>query len=153
MNDRTTLLREIHEAWQAYAAALAACADDDLLGIADGTWTRKDLVAHVAWWEGSSSDALEAVTAGRDPAWRNESTDATNARVEAEHKDLPVAEVRRLAAAAHERLLATIGAASDEDLFTAGRFPWMNGAALVEMVRGDTSQHYPEHAGHLAEHR
>jgi len=149
MNDRTTLLREIHEAWQTYAAALAACSDDALLEIADGTWTRKDLVAHVAWWEGSSSDAVEAVTAGRDPAPRTESTDATNARVEFEHKDLPAAEIRRLAAAAHERLLATIGGASDEDLFTAGRFGWMNGAALAEMVRDDTSRHYPEHVSHL----
>ena len=149
MNDRTALLREIHETWQGYAAALAALTDEDLLGIADGSWTRKDLVAHVAWWEGSSADALEAVSAGRDPAWRDETTDETNARVEAEHKDLAPADVRRLAVQAHERILARIGASADEDLLTAGRFGWMQGRALVEMVRGDTSGHYPEHTAHL----
>jgi hypothetical protein len=149
MHDRTTLLREIHEAWQAYAAALAALTDEDLAAVADGSWTRKDLVAHIAWWEGSSADALEAVAAGRDPASRTETADETNARIEAEHKDVPASEARRLGAQAHERLLARIGAATDDDLFAAGRFRWMNGDPLVEMVRDDTSRHYPEHTRRL----
>ncbi len=150
MNDRTSLLQEIDAAWRPYAAALAGLSDSDLLAIADGTWTRKDLVAHVAWWEGSSAGALEAIREHRDPPWRDETTDAKNARIEAEFKDVPASEVRQLAAAAHERLLAAIDAADEADLATPGRFPWMGGDPLAEMVRGDTSRHYPDHVRHLA---
>ena len=149
MNDRTTLLREIDEAWQPYAAALAAATDEDLLGIAEGTWTRKDLVAHVAWWETSSADTLEAIGDERDPPWRDETTDETNARVETEFKDVSAADVRRLAGEAHARLVERIASMDDEDLATPGRFPWMNGEPLAEMIRGDTTRHYPDHVAPL----
>lgn len=149
MDDRSTLLREIEAAWRPYADALDALSDDDLLEIADGTWTRKDLVAHVAWWEGSSTSTLEAVAEHRDPPWRDETTDETNARVEAEHKDVPGPEIRTMAAVAHERLLRAIAAVDEADLSTAGRFPFMNGDALIALVRGDTSEHYPEHVRQL----
>lgn len=145
MDDRATLRAEIDEAWRPYAAILNSLSDDELLTHADGTWTRKDVVAHVAWWEASSADALAAVAAGRAPAWRDETTDATNARIEAEWKTAPTTAVRAFAAAAHERLLAGLGAVNEADLWTSGRFAWMDGDPLAEMIRGDSSRHYPDH--------
>lgn len=149
MNDRTALLDEIDAGWRAFAAALANLSDDDLLGLADGTWTRKDLVAHVAWWEGSSADALVAVAAGREPEWLEEPLDERNARVEAEHKDLTPAVVRQMALETHARLIRAIEDADELDLFDADRLPWLQGDPLASKIRGDTSEHYPDHLAAL----
>ena len=48
-----------------------------------------------------------------------------------------------------ERLLAGIKPLTDDDLFGAGRWPWLGEEALVEMVLWDTSRHYKAHLEHL----
>ena len=145
MDERDALIAEIEAAWRPVAAILDHLTDDELLGAAEGSWTRKDVVAHLGWWEASSAATLEAIAAGADPPWRDETTDATNARVEAEWKHAPAHAVRQFGADAHARLVAALRAIDPADLFTPGRCPWLDGDPLSAMVRGDTTEHYPEH--------
>ena len=57
--------------------------------------------------------------------------------------------MRAYEAAAFERLVAAVEAASDEDLFTVGRFPWLGEETLATAVEWDSTRHYPEHLPHL----
>ncbi len=57
--------------------------------------------------------------------------------------------MRAFEAAAFERLVAAVEAASDEDLFTANRFPWLGEETLATAVAWDSIRHYPEHLPHL----
>jgi hypothetical protein len=49
-----------------------------------------------------------------------------------------------------ERLQAAIKPLTDDDLFDADRWPWLDEEALVEMLLRDTSRHYEAHLEHLA---
>ena len=74
---------------------------------------------------------------------------AQNSSILEEFRDRDPAEVRAFEAAAFERLVAAVEAASDEDLFTADRFPWLGEETLATAVAWDSTKHYPEHLPHL----
>jgi deoxyribodipyrimidine photolyase-like uncharacterized protein len=152
--DKPTLLRAIRDTHAELAAAAAALDDDALLRPAPGMegWTRKDVLAHVEWWSDHSARVVGALLDGREPYERGGpwDVDAHNARVLAENRDRPPADVRRGEAEAFDRLVAAVEAASDEDLFEVGRFPWLGSdEGLWRLVEGDSSLHYPEHLPHL----
>ncbi|MFL5756395.1 MAG: ClbS/DfsB family four-helix bundle protein [Chloroflexota bacterium] len=142
--------------------AFVATAHDDLREIVDALteaemaeavmddWTRKDVVAHIGWWEGHSADLIEALRAGREPHERvSGAIDEINERVYREHlADTPDA-ARRFEAAEYARLVGALEGASEEDLFDATRFPWTEGEPLLATIRADTSLHYEEHLEHL----
>jgi hypothetical protein len=75
--------------------------------------------------------------------------DAQNRSILEEFRDRDPDEVRAFEAAAFERLVAAVGDASDEDLFTHDRFPWLGDATLATVVAWDSTRHYPEHLPHL----
>jgi hypothetical protein len=152
--DRDTLLAEIRDTHEELEVALDGLTDDALLEPAVGIdgWTRKDVLAHLAWWTDHSARVIEALLAGRDPYDRSGpwDIDAHNARVYEEHRDRPAGEVRRWEGETYRQVVAAVGQASDEDLFTAGRFEWLGSGTLAETVRADTSEHYREHLSALA---
>ena len=43
------------------------------------------------------------------------------------------------------RLLAALEACPDEELFSVGRWPWLEGEALAEEILWDSSRHYDGH--------
>ena len=85
--------------------------------IGRGKWSPKDVVGHLATWEGFSVEALVAWDRGR--GWHRESelwtrgVDPTN-RLELERKGkLSAPEVRRRADATHEELMSRLRTMSD----------------------------------------
>ena len=151
--DKDTLLSRMRET-HADLEAVVGSLDDDALGAPardmDG-WTRKDVVAHVAWWSDHSARVITALRAGREPYRRDErGIDVVNAEILAEHRDETPDEVRRSEHEAFERVVAAVEAASDDDLFSVGRFAWLGSEEpLVETVQWDTTRHYPEHLEQL----
>jgi hypothetical protein len=151
--DKDTLLRDIR-APHAPIEAAAGLDDATLLGLAPGLdgWTRKDVLAHVEWWNVHSADVVEAVRTGIDPypgdddAW---DPDAWNARILAENRDRTPDDVRRGEAASFARLVAAVEGATDAELFGEDPHPWLDGTA-AETVAEDSTLHYPDHAPHLA---
>jgi len=86
-------------------------------GIGRGRWSPKDLIGHLATWEGFALEALAAW--GEDRGWHRESelwtrgVNPTN-RAELERKrKLSAPEVRRRADATHEELVRRLRAMSD----------------------------------------
>src|SRR4029077_19138403 len=126
------------------AAVVGTLADDAWavpLPDMDG-WTRKDALAHVGWWSDHSARVVTALRAGEVPYERDPDFDihAQNKAILEEFRDRGSGAVRDLEAAAFERLVAAVEAASDEDLFTADRFPWLGEDTLAIAVAWDSSK-------------
>ena len=151
--DKRAFLAEIRAAHEPIATAVDVLADDAWaapLPDMDG-WTRKDALAHVGWWSDHSARVIAAVRAGEVPYERDADLgiDQQNRLIFEELRDQGPAEVRAFEAAAFDRLLAEVQAASDEDLFAVDRFPWLEERTLAEAVEWDSTRHYPEHVPHL----
>jgi len=151
--DKDTLLRDIR-ATHAPIEAAAALDDEALLGPAPGLdgWTRKDVLAHVEWWNVHSAAVVEGVRTGIDPYPGGDEPwdpDAWNARILAENRDRTPDDVRRGEAASFARLVAAVEAATDAELFGEDPHPWLDGTA-AETVAEDSTLHYPDHIPHLA---
>jgi len=151
--DKQTLLAEIRATHEPIATAVATVADDawaDPIPDMDG-WTRKDALAHVGWWSDHSARVITALRAGGVPYVRNPDIDinAQNRSILDEFRDRDPGEVRAFEAAAFARLVGAVEAASDEDLFAAGRFSWLGDETLAGTVEWDSTKHYREHLPHL----
>jgi hypothetical protein len=150
---RQAFLAEIRASHAPLEAAIGTLVDDawsEPLADMDG-WTRKDALAHVGWWSDHSARVVTALLAGELPYERDPDVDIhiQNRSILEAFRDRDAAEVRAYEAAAFERLVAAVEAASDDDLFTAGRFPWLEEETLAAAVEWDSTRHYPEHLPHL----
>ena len=69
-------------------SVIAALSDDELALPAQGAWTRRDVVAHIEWWERHSTNVIAAAHEGRDPFRQDEpfDLDARNAQVFEENR-------------------------------------------------------------------
>lgn len=152
--DKLELLTTIRTTHAEIEAAVGRLRDDELLAAAPAMegWTRKDVVAHLEWWSDHSARVVAALCAGREPYDRSGpfDIDLHNARLLAESRSRALDDVRRGEAEAYRRVVAAVEAASDEDLFDAGRFAWLGGDALVATVAADTAEHYQEHLPQFA---
>ena len=142
------LLDAGHAEWR---AALSAVADDAFAEAVMPGWTRGDIVAHVEWWEDRSALVVEALLAGREPYPRDAPFDLDNQndQTRRENAGRAPADLRDGEARAWARLRVALAAASDDDLFETDTFRWLGGDALVDLVRGDTDEHWAEHLPHL----
>jgi hypothetical protein len=151
--NKQTFLAEIRATHEPLVTVVGTLADDawaEPLPDMNG-WTRKDALAHVGWWSDHSARVVTALRAGGVPYERDPDfdIDAQNRSILEEFRDRDPGEVRAFEAAAFERLVAAVEAASDEDLFRADRFPWLGEETLATAVAWDSSKHYPEHLRHL----
>ncbi len=150
---KQAFLAEIRATHEPLAAAIRTLADDAWdAPLADmDDWTRKDALAHVGWWTDHSARVVTALRAGQVPYEQDPDFDihAQNRSILEEFRDRSAAEVRAYEAAAFGRLVAAVDAASDEDLFTPSRFPWLEEETLAAAVEWDSTKHYREHLPHL----
>lgn len=151
--DNAELQRTIRTAHDELSTLVRRIGDDRLRDPAMDEWTGADLLAHLAWWHDHSARVIEGLGEGRRPYDRSDpanSADAFNARVHREHLDDPPEVTRVAFRQSFERLLAALEPLTDDDLFAADRWPWLEGEALVEPLLWDTSRHYEAHRAHLA---
>jgi hypothetical protein len=151
--DKQTFLAEIRATHEPIAAAVGHLADDgwaDPIPDMDG-WTRKDALAHVGWWSDHSVRVITALVGGEVPYQRapDFDIDVQNHSILEEFRDRDPGDVRAYEAAAFEQLVVAVEAASEDDLFTADRFPWLGDETLATAIAWDSSKHYPEHLPHL----
>lgn len=151
--NKQTFLVEIRAAHEPLVAGAGALTDEALAETPqdmDG-WTRKDVLAHVGWWSDHSVRVITALRAGdmpyeRDPDFH---IDTQNRATFEEYRDRDTGEMHAFEATAFERLVAAVEAASDDELFTAGRFPGLEDETLAAAVEWDSTKHYPDHLSHL----
>jgi hypothetical protein len=150
--DKPELIRTMRDAQQGMAEAIEHISDARLLEPAMDNWTGKDLLAHMAWWHDHSVLVIEGLRADRQPydgADPVNTTDALNERTHREHRHDPPELTRRAFSESFIRLLAALEPVTDEELFAADRWQWLDGEALVETILWDSSRHYDAHREHL----
>ncbi len=153
--DKTELLRAIRDAHEPIEAAVATLTDEALHAETPGMpgWTRKDVLAHIEYWHRHSTAVLAGVRSGEDPdpdTGEPFDIDALNARVLAENRDRPGADVREGEEASFHQLVTAVETATDRELFDATVVAWLGDGNAADVVASDTYTHYPDHVPHLA---
>jgi hypothetical protein len=106
-----------------------------------GTWSVKDIIAHVTAWEEEALAHLPLILAGGKPprySVTHGGINAFNAQMTQRNRERPLSEVLRRRDDTHRRLLAFIQGAPEETFATDTRFR--------RRLRLDTYSHYPIHA-------
>jgi hypothetical protein len=139
---RSDVLKRLDSRWQELLASYAGLSRAELVepGVT-GTWSVKDIIAHVTVWEEEALTHLPIVIAGKRPprySVTHGGINAFNAQMTARNRDLSLAEVLRRRDAAHRRLVEFVQRVPDAECDGDTRFR--------RRLRLDTYGHYAVHA-------
>ena len=140
--DRKQLLQRIDRAWGALEASYFGLSESELVetGVM-GSWSIKDIIAHVTWWEEEALTHLPSILEGEQPP-RYSITyggiDAFNAKKYEEKKDLSISKVLQQRDETHRRLIDFLHQVPEAQIEREARFR--------RRLRLDTYGHYPKHA-------
>ena len=151
---KAELLERIESSYAALEQTIGQLKEAQMTTPIDGSWSAKDLLAHVAAWQQVmlqfhvGGKPFEDVTRLKDVPYGPTSVDQINEAFYARDKDLPLDEVLETFRAGHQQLLATLNGMSEADLYRsytpAGRGPDSAGQ-LIDWIIGDSYDHYDEH--------
>lgn len=136
-DDLAVVRRRLAESWRGLTDALSGLPEArlDEAG-AVGNWSVKDVMGHIAFWDGQALLAAERHLAGQPPAevadWEE-----MNARQAALRADRSAAEQRAEMERAHGAIVALLASRPPLDPAAVG---------LCGCLEEDTDQHYDEHA-------
>ena len=139
---RSRLLKRIDTEWQNLLASCDGLSDAAVLepGVT-GTWSVKDIIAHVTVWENEALEHLPVVLAGRRPprySVTHGGINAFNAQMTQRNRDLPLPELLRRRDDTHTRLVEFIERVPESECGGGTRFR--------RRLRLDTYGHYRIHA-------
>jgi hypothetical protein len=119
----------------------------------NGEWNFKDVVAHLSAWRGKTLAQLEAAQQGESTApaywpsgWDEEDDDdleKINAWIYEENRERFLQDVLKDSREQFHQLRGVVRALPEEELFTPGRFAWMEGRPLADLV--DFGHFHEEH--------
>ena len=116
------------------------------------SWSVKDLLAHLGFWERRTATVFKVLQAGDSvPSMGGFSMDEVNARTFTANHGRPLEEVQAEEQAAYQDLQALVEKAPENDLFDPQRFSWTSGQPFFEWIEGDSFGHYQEHLPALQE--
>jgi hypothetical protein len=138
---RARLIERLETAWQAFLDSHAGLTDREMIepGV-NGTWSVKDVVAHVTVWEAEALAHLPTILDGGKPprySFTHGGIDAFNAATLAKRRDLSLFEVLRRRDETHGRLIAFLRRVPEEHFHGETRFR--------RRLRLDTYGHYSRH--------
>ncbi len=146
--DKQQLLKQLEKAWAGLEESYAGLSDSQLTepGVM-GTWSVKDILAHVTTWEEEALKYLPLIiTGGRPPRYiQYGGIDAFNAQMTEQKWGLALSEVLRQLDETHRRLIDYIRSVPEEHFTRETRFR--------HRLRLDTYSHYPKHAKAIREWR
>ena len=147
--DRSQLLKRLDRAWGEFKDSYGGLSDSELLepGVT-GTWSVKDIIAHVTWWEEEALTHLPLILAGGRPPKYSVTyggIDAFNAQMSEQKKDLPLAVVLQQRDETHRRLIEFIQTVPEDQIVRETRFR--------RRLRLDTYSHYPKHTEQIRKWR
>jgi len=140
--DKTQLLKQLDKRWTEFNESYAGLSDSQMIksGVT-GSWSVKDIIAHVTWWEEEALKHLPSINkGGRAPTYAAGygGIDAFNALMTEQKRLLSLSDVLRQRDETHHRLVAYIESAPEEQFIRDTRFR--------RRLRLDTYNHYPKHA-------
>ena len=145
-------LRErIHSSYTALEQTIAQLSDAQLTTPIDGSWSAKDMLAHIAAWEQVTihfhvgDRSFEDVTQLTNVPYATTPVDQINEAFYARDRDLPLAQVLQSFRSSHQELLAMLDGMSEADLFKSYTPAGRSSGQLFEWIIGDSYDHYDEH--------
>lgn len=138
---RSQLLSKVDARWTELVASYAdlSAADMTEAGVT-GSWSVKDIIAHVAVWDEEALTHLPAVLAGRKPprySVTHGGIDAFNAQMTQRNRDVSLRDVLRLRDDTHGRLMVFLESVPESEYGSDTRFR--------RRLRLDTYGHYAVH--------
>jgi hypothetical protein len=134
------LLNEAAREYKALHEALQGLNETQMTEVWLGTWSVRDIVAHIAGWHQEMAPALERLARGERPVREGVSyddVDAWNERFAAARRTTAVADVLLELDRTHEAFLKAAAAVPGERL-QPGKTAW-------KIVDGNSAHHYREH--------
>ena len=141
MSDKDALLIQAAHESQALHEALEGLNEDEMSEPWLGTWSAKNIVAHLSGWQREMAPALERIARGEKPfaaAVSYDDVDGWNARFVAARRETPAADLLLELDETHQHLMNAASAVPDER-FQPGRTAW-------KLVDQTSAEHYREHA-------
>ena len=148
--NKTKLLNEMRDGYAAFENLLAPLSETQVTtaGV-NGEWSIKDILAHLAAWQKRTLNRLDAAVRNEKPSipglTSDEEMHRLNDQFYQENKARPLTDVLTDFRTTYSQILDVIQAAPEEVLIDPQRFTWLDGAALWELVAGNTYEHYQEH--------
>lgn len=156
MMTKTGLLDQIdatERAWDDLAAE-ALRADPTRPG-AMGEWSFVDVAGHLNGWRRRTVARLEAAANGTGsppPPWpdglnpeTDDGVDAINRWIYEQYHGRPLADILAEAQDQWRRMRVATAAIPEADLTTPGRYPWLDGHPLGDVIEGAASHLHDEH--------
>lgn len=135
------LLNQAAREYKAFHEALQGLNEEHMTEVWLGTWSVKDIVAHISGWHREIGPALERLARGEKPVPAGVSyddVDAWNEKFAGARRDADVAEVLLEFDKSHEYFLHA-AAEVPEERFQRGKTAW-------KLVDQNSAHHYREHA-------
>ena len=140
MTSKSDLLKQAAIEYTALYEVLEGLNQDQMTEPFLGSWSVKDIAAHIAGWHREMGPALERLSRGEKPAPPGVSyddVDAWNARFVAAQRDAEAADVLLEMDRSHEYFMQMANRVP-EDRFQPGRTAW-------KIVDQNSAHHYQEH--------
>lgn len=111
-----------------------------------GTWSVKDLLAHLTAWEGLFLDWYACGVKGTSPSvspvgMSRIAMHALNQHIYAQNQPRPLEDILADFHASYRQILSVIEAIPEADMFTPGRFSWTGKLTLADYIAGNTCNH------------
>jgi hypothetical protein len=147
MDPRKQVLEDAEREYAGLKEAIAGLDEKAMREVWLGTWSVRDIVAHITGWHAEMIPALERLGRGEAPYADGayDDYDGWNARFVAARRDRGTADLLREADTSHRELLLAAGKLPDTS-FAEGQ----PAAGLVDGVGGG---HYREHAAQIRDWR
>jgi hypothetical protein len=145
---KAALLEAIHQERTLLEKKIASLTPEEMVwpGSMD-SWSVKDILAHLVDWEQRFIGWYEAGRRGEEvhtPApgmtWRD--LPRLNQEGYERHRDCPLADVLADFQSSFQQILALVQSISEEEMFSAERYPWTGNWRLVGYIAGNTCDHY-----------
>ena len=145
MSAKQELLNEAARQYKAFHETIHGLNEAQMTEVWLGTWSIREIVAHMSGWHRELGPALERLARGEKPVpdGKNYDTevDAWNARFVAGKQDTPVADILLELDASHEYFMHAAAQVPD-DRYVQGKTAWK----IVDLNSG---HHYKEHADQI----
>lgn len=144
---KAQILKDIHTERNRLVKKISLLSSDDMLipGVT-GTWSVKDILAHLSAWEklflgwysGGTGFAPDISPVGMSRS----AIDSLNQRIYEQNQTRSLVDVVEGFQASYDEILTVIEAIPEADMFEHGRFAWTGRLNLAEYITGNTCNHY-----------
>lgn len=147
--NKTELLEALETGRENFLELLEDMDDDAMLYKgSQEDWSVKDILAHLTRWEAELVKLLWQLRQGVQPTtlhFSNTPVDEINAQWLQEDQARPLDRILADFHGVRNQTLRRVESFSDSQLMDKGKYPWLKGKALWELIANDSYEHEAEH--------